>query len=106
MLLLLALIAFALDRASRKLNLARELKWWKRPAVWLAILIAVLILATPEFSALGLLGDSAFFDLLVLLISLQLRAALVQARCSWVALLRGAVRWLRSPRMSYLLVMS
>jgi hypothetical protein len=38
-----------------------------------AVIAATLIVMTPEFYALGILGDSAFFDLLVLAISLQLQ---------------------------------
>ena len=39
----------------------------------MAVIIATVIVMTPEFYALGILGDSAFFDLLVLAISFQLR---------------------------------
>lgn len=35
--------------------------------------MATVIVMTPEFYALGILGDSAFFDLLVFAISFQLR---------------------------------
>ena len=38
-----------------------------------AVIAAILIVMNPEFYALGVLGDSAFFDLLVLAISLQLQ---------------------------------
>jgi len=53
--------------------------WIHRPDSWqvviglLAVLIATAIVMTPEFYALGLLGDSTFFDFLVLAISFQLR---------------------------------
>ncbi len=42
-------------------------------AVIVAVIVATLIVMTPEFYALGILGDSAFFDFLVLAISFQLR---------------------------------
>jgi hypothetical protein len=38
-----------------------------------AVIVAAFIVITPEFYALGLLGDSAFFHLLVLAITYQLR---------------------------------
>src|SRR5882724_2438986 len=53
--------------------------WINRLTLWqvliglVAVIIATVIVMTPEFYALGILGDSAFFDLLVLAISFQLR---------------------------------
>ena len=46
---------------------------WQVVIGLLAVMIATLIVMTPEFYALGLLGDSTFFDFLVLAISFQLR---------------------------------
>src|ERR1039457_6101827 len=53
--------------------------WIHRLTSWqviiglVAFVVATVIVMTPEFYALGILGDSAFFDLLVLAISFQLR---------------------------------
>ena len=53
--------------------------WIHRLTSWqvliglVAVIIATVIVMTPEFYALGILGDSAFFDILVLTISFQLR---------------------------------
>jgi len=53
--------------------------WIHRLTSWqvliglVAVIMATLIVMTPEFYALGILGDSAFFDLLVLAISFQLQ---------------------------------
>src|SRR5580765_562841 len=45
----------------------------------IAVLAAIVILLNPEFLALGLLGDTAFYDVLVLLLGLQLRTVGAQA---------------------------
>ena len=53
--------------------------WLHRLTPWqallglVAVIIATFIVMNPEFYALGLLGDSAFFDLVVLGITFQLR---------------------------------
>jgi hypothetical protein len=44
---------------------------WQVLIGFVAVIIATVIVMTPEFYALGILGDSAFFDMLVLAISLQ-----------------------------------
>ena len=49
-----------------------SLNSWQVLIGLVAVIAATLIVMTPEFYALGILGDSAFFDLLVLAISLQL----------------------------------
>jgi hypothetical protein len=73
-----------------------------------AVILAVLIVINPEFLALGLLGDAAFFDALVLLFSLQLQ--MVGARAwHYVGLVFSrTMRWMRipSPGMLYLLAAS
>jgi hypothetical protein len=52
--------------------------WTHRLGSWqtliglVAVIAAILIMMNPEFYALGILGDSAFFDLLVLAITCQL----------------------------------
>jgi uncharacterized membrane protein YkgB len=73
----------------------------------IAVILAFLILLNPEFLALGLLGDTAFFDLLVLLIGLQLRTVGAQAwDCASRALSRILSRILCWPSLTYLLVLS
>ena len=46
---------------------------WQKLVSFVAIILALLIVLNPEFLALGLFGDAAFFDLLVLALSLQLQ---------------------------------
>ena len=53
----------------------------------IAFIAATLIVMSPEFYALGLLGDSTFFDLLVLAISLQLQTVLARL---WSRAVAGA----------------
>ena len=47
------------------------LQGWQKGFGIAAFLVALLILMNPEFLALGLLGDAALFDALVLALSLQ-----------------------------------
>lgn len=101
-------MAYALSRLSDRFKVGshQDLKWWQRSVLLVAVIIALLIVVTPEFFALGLIGDTAFFDLLVLLTSLQLHCLGAQAR-SWLAgLVSRAMTWVMTPRMSYLLVLS
>lgn len=43
-----------------------------------AMVIVLIIILNPEFFALGLLGDSAFFDLLLFVVSFKLETILTQ----------------------------
>src|SRR5436190_22054089 len=108
LLLGVAIFAYALGRASDRTNTGRlrHLEPSHKLVGVAAVIVALLIILSPEFPALGLLGDTAFFDLLVLLISLQVQAAAVQARCWLTGLLSKAMWWVMTPRMSYLLVLS
>lgn len=71
----LALLGCALTQLPEKYRPA----WARRFTPWqvligvVAVVMALLIVFNPEFIALGILGDSAFFDLLVLAIGLQLQ---------------------------------
>jgi hypothetical protein len=97
-----------------------KLAWSARLNAWhalvgvIAVILALLILLNPEFLALGLLGDTAFFDMLVLLISLQLRTAgthlwdCIQTlgSQSWDCIIRAFSEIIYSPSLIYLLVLS
>jgi hypothetical protein len=71
----LALLAYALTRVPDRYKPV----WTRRLGAWptllglLATIAAILIVMNPEFYALGILGDSAFFELLALAIGLQLQ---------------------------------
>jgi hypothetical protein len=71
----LALFVFALSFLPDKYRRTwiHRLTSWQMLIGLVAVIVASVIIATPEFYALGILGDSAFFDLLVLAISFQLR---------------------------------
>jgi hypothetical protein len=107
-LFLLAVLAYVGIRLLRRLESARSepLKWWEKAAGILAFIAVVMIAINPEFFALGLLGDTGFFDLLVLLISLQLQIAVGWAWGWGGAMVSKLIRWAMapSPHMSYLLV--
>lgn len=72
----LILVAFAAKGGSNKIGPT----WFKHltgsQKVWGlgAVILAMFIMLNPELLVLGLLGDAAFFDLLVLALSLQLRS--------------------------------
>jgi hypothetical protein len=57
------------------------LQGWQKIFGVVAVVLAVLMIINPELLALGLLGDTAFFDLLVLFLSLQLQSVAVRAWC-------------------------
>jgi len=107
-LLVLAVLAYVGTRLLKRIESARSepLKWWEKAAGIVAFIAVVLIAINPEFFALGLLGDTAFFDLMVLLISLQLQITVAWAWGWGGAKISKLVRWAMapSPHMSYLLV--
>ena len=97
----LALLAYAFIQSSdrsRPTAPAQPLRLWQKLAGAIAILMALLIIINPEFLALGLLGDTAFFDLLVLALSLQLQDLAAQAWHRASTTVCGLVRWLLFPR--------
>ena len=104
----LAILAYASSLLPNRVKSARSepLKWWQKLAGIVAFILVVMIALNPEFLAWGLLGDTAFFDLFVLLISLQLQMAVAWAWGRGGAMGSKLVRWAiaPSPHMSYLLV--
>ena len=99
----LLVLAYSTTRSADKTKLTRfqHLKGWQK----LFGVVAVILTLNPEFLALGILGDTAFFDMLVLALSLQLHAFAARAfhRCVNVLVIGG--RWLGtpSPGLRYLL---
>ena len=65
-----------------------------------AFIVAVLIVSSPEFAALGLLGDAAFFDALVLLLGLQFRMIIARA-WGWVRTMCSIMTMSLCPRLSF-----
>ena len=97
-LLSLGLGALALIRMRRtKRQWFRNLKGWQKLLGLLGLLLAVIVILNPELIALGLLGDSVFFDMLALALSVQM---LVSIRWGWHKLSAGfsrGLRWLGIP---------
>jgi hypothetical protein len=87
---------------------SRPLKGWQRIFGVVAFIVALVILLNPEFLALGLLGDTAFFDMLVLGLSLQMHHVFVRVFRTGIAVLRKGVRWvgIPSPGFKYALASS
>ena len=79
---------------------------WEKMTGLLAVVLALLVVLTPEFAALGLIGDSAFFDLLVLLMSLQIQSIATVIRSVLINSLRRVMVWFFAPRVSYLIWLS
>jgi hypothetical protein len=105
-----AILAYAFTRVLDKIQPAgsQPLKWWQKLAGGVAVILAVLIVINPEFLALGLLGDAAFFDALVLLFSLQLQMVGARVWHGVGAMFSRTMRWVMtpSPGMYYLLTVS
>ena len=72
----LAVFGYAMNRRPAQGTPRRfqHLQGWQKLLGLIALLAAFLMLLNPEFLALGLVGDAAFFDVLVLLLSVQLHA--------------------------------
>jgi uncharacterized membrane protein YkgB len=96
----LAVIAFTFTRKR-----SQPLRGSQKLFGVIAVVCTVLILLQPEFLALGLLGDTAFFEMLVLALSLQMYTYAVQSTRVFVAVLCKSLHWLGipSPGFSYLL---
>lgn len=66
-------IALALLPEKYQPKWIQQLKWWQILIGLVATVVALLIVMNPEFYALGILGDSTFFDLLAVAIGIQLQ---------------------------------
>jgi len=109
-LLSLALAAGLLFRRSSRAGRSwlPPLHGWQKWCGVIALLFALLILLNPEFLALDILGDTTFFDLLVLALSVQM---LTYAHWAWYWLRKSivrSVRWIGIPSfgLRYLIFVS
>jgi hypothetical protein len=99
-LLALILLACALRRSSRIEPVwSQHRKGGQKVFTLAAVIMAILIVMNPEFLALGILGDTAFFDMLVLALSLQMHMVVVRVFHSCLDVLRRTLRWLGIPSL-------
>src|SRR3954451_3567989 len=90
----LAVIGYAFIRAPARMKPActRQLKGWQKLFGAVAIVVTVLIMLNPEFLALGLLGDTAFFEMFVLALSFQMHRYAIGACRGFFTMLRTGLR--------------
>ena len=91
----LAFIACAIIRRSGQRF--APLTGWQKLFGLIAVLLAVLILLNPDFLALGLLGDTTFFDVLVMALSLQMLVIVQWAWRGFSTAFVRSVRWVGIP---------
>ena len=94
----LALLTYALTRLPAKYcpGGANRRNAWRKLIGLVAVIGAILIVMNPEFYALGILGDSAFFDFLVVVIGLQLQMIgtnLVNLVVKWLSTVLRFTTW-------------
>jgi hypothetical protein len=98
-LLVAGIFAYVLVRLAGRLEsvACKQLKWWQKLLRVTALILVVLIASNPELWGLGLLGDTVFLDLFVLLMGIQLQMMIFWAlEWSGKVILRGW-RWLIAP---------
>jgi len=102
-LIILAILAWICIRRSSGLKSANSdnLRWWQKLVGIVALLCVVMVAENPEFWALGLFGDTAFFDVFVLLMSIQLQMTLVWVWGWGGALFSRALGWTIRPRLRW-----
>jgi hypothetical protein len=91
----LLLLALASVPDQYKPDWFSRLTWWQVLIGLIATFAAFVIIMSPEFYALGLLGDSTFFDLLALAIGLQLQIFLSRSTVYLAAAGAKIIRFLR-----------
>ena len=107
-LIALAIVACACFRpqVSRRPARAVRFRGWQKVLSVVAFIAALLIAINPEFLALGLLGDAAFFDALVVLLTLQLHHGGIRVGSYLRAIFAKAMRYfVPSLRMNFWLAL-
>jgi hypothetical protein len=90
-------IAFIRAKGKTKSPLFSHLKGWQKLFGVLAIIATLLIVMNPEFIALGILGDTTFFEILILALSLQMHAYAIGVFRSGIEWFSRTRRWLGIP---------
>lgn len=94
-----AILAHALTRAQKQRAPAwfQHLRGSQKLFGVIALFLMLLMALNPEFLALGLLGDAAFFDLMVLALSLQMHMIVSRVWRGCVTTLARGMRWALTP---------
>ena len=105
---MILVIAFNQNAPRAKPQWWQHLKGLQKLLGLVAFVGVLLIMINPEFLALGLLGDTAFFDMLVLALTLQMHLLVVRVWQRCVAMVTRGARSLGipSPGLCYLLALS
>ena len=110
LLLMLGLVGLAVAMVRRqkpgRAGAFQQFSGWQKLVGWLAVVLAFLILLSPEFAALGLLGDASFFDLLVLALSAQILGYVQWAWRGLFIALKNGLRRIGIPSPGFRLVMA
>jgi hypothetical protein len=90
-------------RAQNRMRTQSKSRWFSHLAGWqklfgvVALAFALVVVINPEFIVLGLVGDTAFFDMLVFMLALQGHALVARAYQLCRLPLRDIGRRLRIP---------
>lgn len=105
---MILVIAFNQSPARAKSQWWQHLKGLQKVIGLVAFVGVLLIMINPEFLALGLLGDTAFFDMLVLALTLQMHLIVVRVwqRCAALVTRGARCMGIPSPGLRYLLALS
>jgi hypothetical protein len=106
----LVMLACARTRSADRTRLTwlQRFEGWQKVLGAVAIILALLIILNPEFFALGIIGDTAFFDMLALALALQMHTFVARAirLCITVTSRSARALGIPSPGFRYLLAVS
>jgi len=94
-----AILAYALTKApkQRQPSWSQHLSGSQKLFGVIALFLVLLMAMNPEFLALGIFGDAAFFDIMVLALSLQMHMIVKRVCRGYVTALARAIRWALIP---------
>jgi len=90
------------QRGEAKPAWSEHLRGWQKLFGVIAVVGVLLIMLNPEFLALGLLGDTAFFDILVFALSVQMHTYFVRMFYACVDRVKRVVKWLGIPSPGFI----
>ena len=94
-----AMVAYAWTRAPKQSATGwfQHLSGFQKLLGVIAVFVVLLMSLNPEFLALGFFGDTAFFDIMVLALSLQMHTIVSRACRGCVKALTQGIRWALTP---------